>query len=264
MPLVQIEAGDLYYEVAGEGPPLLLIAGFSGNTTGWLPVQPALARHFTLIMFDNRGAGRSCVPPGPYTIAQMADDALVLLDHLGVDRAHVLGSSMGGMIAQEFALRHPERLDKLILNVTAARPTPVLTQFLTANIWAIEHGMPPGDRMFWVLPWMASPAIMTDHEKVEQTLAMRQANPYPAPDAGMIAQAQAIMAHNALDRVGQITAPTLVLSAAEDILTPVAGGRELADAIPGAQFTVLPRGAHVTAAEYPAEVSSALLEFLLG
>ena len=264
MPLVQIEAGDLYYEVAGEGPPLLLIAGFSGNTTGWLPVQPALARHFTLIMFDNRGAGRSCVPPGPYTIAQMADDALVLLDHLGVDRAHVLGSSMGGMIAQEFALRHPERVDKLVLNVTAARPTPVLKQFLTANIWAIEHGMPLGDRMFWVLPWMASPAIMTDHEKVEQTLAMRQANPYPAPDAGMIAQAQAIMAHNALDRVRQITAPTLVLSAAEDILTPVAGGRELADAIPGAQFTVLPRGAHVTAAEYPAEVSSALLEFLLG
>ena len=67
MPLAQIDAGDLYYEVVGEGPPLLLIAGFSGNTTGWLPVQPALAEHFTLIMFDNRGAGRSCVPPGPYT-----------------------------------------------------------------------------------------------------------------------------------------------------------------------------------------------------
>jgi pimeloyl-ACP methyl ester carboxylesterase len=193
----------------------------------------------------------------------MAEDAVALLDHLNVDRAHVLGSSMGGMIAQELALRHPARVEKLLLNVTAARPTPVLTRFLEANIWAIEHGMPPGDRMFWVLPWMASPAIMTAHEKVVQTLAVRQANPYPAPDAGLIAQAQAIMAHDALDRVGQIIAPTLVLSAAEDILTPAAGGRELAEAIPGAEFQVLPRGAHVTAAEYPKEVSSAMLAFLL-
>lgn len=264
MPLAQIDAGDLFYEIVGEGPPLLLIAGFSGNTTGWLPVQPALAEHFTLIMFDNRGAGRSCVPPGPYTIAQMADDAVALLAHLGVERAHVLGSSMGGMIAQEVALRHPERVAKLILNVTAARPTPVLTRFLEANIWAIEHGMPPEDRAFWVLPWMASPAIMTAHEKVVQTLAVRQANPYPAPDAGMVAQAQAILAHDTLDRVGQVTAPTLVLSAAEDILTPAAGGQELAEAIPGARFEVLPRGAHVTAAEYPAEVSAAMLGFLLG
>jgi 3-oxoadipate enol-lactonase len=263
MPLVQIDAGDLYYEVVGEGPPLLLIAGFSGNTTGWLPVQPALAEHFTLIMFDNRGAGRSCVPPGPYTTVQMADDALALLDHLGVERAHVLGSSMGGMIAQELALGHPERVDKLILNVTAARPSPVLTQFLEANIWAVEHGMPPAQRMFWVLPWMASPAIMTRHERVVQTLGVRMANPYPAPDAGLIAQAQAIMGHDAMDRVGQIAAPTLVLAAAEDILTPAAGAQELAEAIPGAQFHLLPRGSHVTAAEYPGEVSEAFLAFLL-
>ena len=263
MPLAQIDAGDLYYEILGEGPPLLLIAGLSGNTTGWLPVQPALAEHFTLIMFDNRGAGRSCVPPGPYTTAQMADDAVALLDHLGVERAHVLGNSMGGMIAQELALKHPEGVDKLILNVTAARPTPVLMQFLEANVWAIEHGMPPEQRMFWVLPWMASPAIMTNHERVTQTLAVRMANPYPAPDAGLIAQAQAIMAHDALDRGGQITAPTLVLAAAEDILTPVAGARELAESIPGARLRVLPRGSHVTAAEYPTEVSEALLEFLL-
>lgn len=263
MPRTRIDAGDLYYEVVGEGPPLLLIAGFSGNTTGWLPVQPALAEHFTLIMFDNRGAGRSCVPPGPYTIAQMADDAAALLENLGVNRTHVLGSSMGGMIAQELALRHPERVAKLILNVTAARPTPALMRFLEASVWAIEHGMPPADRAFWVLPWMASPAIMTAHERVMQTLAVQQANPYPAPDAGMIAQAQAIMAHDVLDHVGQIAAPTLVLSAAEDILTPAAGGRELAEAIPGAQFQLLPRGAHVTAAEYPGEVSAAMLEFLL-
>ena len=263
MPLAQIDAGDLYYEVIGEGPPLLLIAGFSGNTTSWLPVQPALAEHFTLIMFDNRGAGRSCVPPGPYTTAQMAGDALALLDHLDVERAHILGNSMGGMIAQEFALQQPERVDRLVLNVTAARPTPVLIRFLEANIWAIEHGMPPADRMFWVLPWMASPAIMTAHERVVQTLAVRLANPYPAPDAGLIAQAQAIMAHDALSRVGQITAPTLVLAAAEDILTPVDGARELAEAIPGAHLHILPKGSHVTAAEYPGEVSAALLEFLL-
>ena len=144
MPLARIYAGERYDEVVGEGPPLLLIAGFSGNTTGWLPVQPAMAEHVTLIMFDNPGAGRSCVPPGPYTIPQMAGDAVALLDHLDVDRAYVLGSSMGGMIAQELALRHPERVEKLILNVTAGCPTPCSRNFSRPTSGQSSMGCRPG------------------------------------------------------------------------------------------------------------------------
>lgn len=263
MPLAQIDAGDLYYEIVGEGPPLLLIAGFGANTTNWQMLQPALAEHFTLIMFDNRGAGRSCVPPGPYTTAQMADDAVVLLDHLGVAQAAVVGNSMGGMIAQELMVRHPERTSKVVLYATAGRPTPVLTQMLQAHTWAIEAGMPAADRTLWTMPWMVSPAILRQHEVLAEVLVATSAGPYPAADAGLIAQAAAVIAHDALPRLGGVTASTLVLAAAEDILTPVAGAQELAAAVPGARLQVLARGAHVADLEYPAEVSAAMLGFLL-
>ena len=102
---------------------LLLIAGLSGNTLGSAMLQPALAERFRAIAFDNRGAGRSSAPPGPYTTRQMRDDAAALLDHLGLDRAHVIGQSMGGMIAQELALAHPARVDRMILYGTFARPS---------------------------------------------------------------------------------------------------------------------------------------------
>src|SRR3954470_2981688 len=115
MPSVLFNELELYYEETGSGPPLLLIAGLSGNTLGWSMLQPVLAEHFRVIAFDNRGAGRSSAPPGPYTTAQMAQDAVALLDYFDIDRAHIIGQSMGGMIAQELALAHPERVDRLVL-----------------------------------------------------------------------------------------------------------------------------------------------------
>src|SRR3954469_11914440 len=126
MPTATVNGIDLYYEVSGEGPPLLLITGLSGNTLGWAMLEPTLAEHFQVIAFDNRGAGRSAAPPGPYTTREMADDAVGLLDHLGIERTHVLGLSMGGMIAQELALAHPTRVDRLVLFATYARPRPAV------------------------------------------------------------------------------------------------------------------------------------------
>ncbi len=126
MPLAAINGLNLYYEEAGSGPPLLLIAGLSGTTLGWAMLLPALAAHFRVIAFDNRGAGRSSAPPGPYTTRQMAGDAAALLEHLGITRAHVIGLSLGGMIAQELALAHPERVDHLVLYATYARPRMVI------------------------------------------------------------------------------------------------------------------------------------------
>ncbi|MCA9879285.1 MAG: alpha/beta hydrolase, partial [Thermomicrobiales bacterium] len=114
----------------------------------------------------------------------------------------------------------------------------------------------------WVMPWMFSPTFMARHADVAQALA--QESPYPATAAGLIAQAAAVMAHDALPRLGQVAAPTLVLSGAEDILTPAAGAQVLADAIPGAHLHILERGAHVADAEYPDAVSAAMLAFLLG
>ena len=109
---------DLYYERAGTGPPVLLVMGLGMNATGWWRTIPVLARGFTVLSFDNRGVGRSGRPPGPYSMAQMAGDAVAVLDAAGVQAAHVYGVSLGGMIAQEIALRHPERVLGLVLAAT--------------------------------------------------------------------------------------------------------------------------------------------------
>src|SRR5215470_8594687 len=122
MPLAKIGDHELYYEEHGSGEPLLCIMGFATDSTGWLLQVPEFAKRYRTIVFDNRGVGRSSKPTSAYTIHEMADDAAGLLDHLGIARAHVLGLSMGGMIAQELVLRHPQRVRGLVLAATFPEP----------------------------------------------------------------------------------------------------------------------------------------------
>src|SRR3954451_7644807 len=118
MPLAARDDTEIYWESTGAGAPVLLVMGLGMNATGWWRTVPVLAESFTVIAFDNRGVGRSARPPGPYTVAGMADDAVAVLDAAGAERAHVYGISLGGMIAQEIALRHPERVGCLVLGAT--------------------------------------------------------------------------------------------------------------------------------------------------
>src|SRR6185503_20953113 len=116
---VQSGSAKIYWEEQGSGDPILLIMGLGASLEAWDRTAPVLASRYRVILFDNRGVGRSDVPPGPYSLEMMADDAAAVLDAAGVQAAHVYGASMGGMIAQEFALRHPTRVRKLILGCTA-------------------------------------------------------------------------------------------------------------------------------------------------
>ena len=263
MPLCQVNGIDLYYEETGTGPPLLLIPGFGGNTLDWDAQVPALAEHFRVIAVDNRGAGRSSCPFGPCTVALMADDAAMLLDHLDVPRCHVVGHSMGGLIAQELALTYPQRVDRLVLFATFARSTPVLDSWLNFYVQSCDHGVDARGRTLWVMPWFLTPAFMADHERVEATLDEWMNDPYPAPALGRAAQAAACQTYDSRERLPSIAAPTLVLFPAEDILTPVSCSQELAERIPGARLQVLPRGGHVPSVEYPEDINGALLAFLI-
>ena len=263
MPSANLNGIDLYFEESGSGQPLLLIAGLSGNTQGWATLEPVLAKHFQVIAFDNRGAGRSSSPNGPYTTADMAQDAVALLDHLGLGRVDVIGHSMGGMIAQELALTHPERVGRLVLLATQARPnSTILEPWLDHWVQACERGEDPRGVMLFLMPWFLTPAFMANHEQVEAALTEWVNDPYPASALGLAAQAAACRSHNTFDRLARIAAPTLVLVGAEDIVTPVSCSRELAEHIPGARLQVLTNGGHIPDAEYPAEVSNALLQFL--
>jgi 3-oxoadipate enol-lactonase len=254
---VHVNGIDLYYEEHGSGPPLLLIPGLS--STGF--TLPALEPQFRCISVDNRGAGRSAAPPGPYTTRLLADDAAALLEHLGIARAHVLGFSLGGLIAQELALAYPERVDHLVLNGTVARPNhAVFDPWLTLFVQAYEKQIDPVAFNLWLLGWLVTPAFMSQLDLV--AAALQEEDPYPASAQGVAAQADAARTHDTLDRLGQISAPTLVLVGAQDILFPVVYSQELAEGIPGATLKVLDPGGHAVLFEYADAANQALLDFL--
>ena len=262
MPTAQINGITMYYEEQGSGEPLLLIMGLSGHTLFWMFQAPVLAQKYRVITFDNRGAGRTDAPAGDYSTRQMADDAAALLDHLGIERAAVVGWSMGGMIAQELALAHPQKVKRLVLLASLPRAHAWGHPWLDFGEQAREKGLDPRGLTIWSLPWMYTPAFMTQLDMVQTALDRAALDPFPISAQGFAGQAAACRAHNTLDRLGQVGAPTLVLVGAEDILTPPYYSREMAERIPGARLQILERGGHGMAIEYPQAVNEALLTFL--
>lgn len=257
---------ELYYEAHGEGPPLVLVMGIGYDASLWLLQQvPALARHFRIIAFDNRDAGRSSRASAPYGIGDMADDLSGLLDALDVARAHVLGVSMGGMIAQEFALRHPGRLDRLVLCATAAATARSACDPI--RVWSWVHSADADGAMFaeQQFVWLFSPRFLRDREAVAQTRALLASNPHPVGPDAYARQAAAYLAHDALERLGSVRAPALVVGGERDLLTPPWIVREVADAIPGARLEIL-RGegaSHLVMLERPDEFNALVSDFLL-
>jgi 3-oxoadipate enol-lactonase len=243
----------LAWERNGEGAPLLLIHGLGYARWGWEPVVEPLARSFDVILFDNRGIGESDAPAGPYTAADLAADALQVLDEAGVGRAHVLGTSLGGMVAQELALAAPERVDRLVLVSTTpggseAFPMPEQTVKLMTSGASLRQ---------FVENALAPEA---DDELVERILGHRErtAQPFEAWSA----QAAAGATFDALDRIGAIAAPTLVLHGTEDAVVDSRNTALLALRIPDARVELFPGGGHLFFWEQPERFVKVVTEFL--
>ena len=259
---VDANGRSLYYEVHGDGEPLLLIMGLGQDLTAWALQVPAFAEHFRVVAFDNRDAGRSSRAEGPYTIADMARDTAGLMDALGIGRAHVLGASMGGAIAQELVLRWPERVGRLVLACT-------MGQFARFRVFPLEPAKfikahDPGNEIFLteMLVWCMTHRFLTNAEAVDRMLAQLRAAPFPQPPEAFARQVDAARTFDALDRLGAVEAPTLVLVGDQDILTPPWAARELAEAIPGARLQVLEGAAHGLFWESPGETNRAVIKFL--
>jgi 3-oxoadipate enol-lactonase len=265
MPSVRANGIDMYYEEAGSGPPLLLLNHEGGTTLDWAALLPALSGRFRVITFDARGSRRSSAPPGPYTTRQLAGDAVAVLDHVGAACAHVVGLSLGGMVAQELALAYPERVDRLALVATHARPAcPAFWDaWTTFFVQAQERGLDRAGVVQWFLAWMFTPAFMARHAQVQEAVTQWRDDPLQAPAHGRAAQGAAARDHDTLARLPRIAAPTLVVVGAQDILTPVAAARELAEGIPGARLQVLEGGGHLALYECEAAFTDALLTFLV-
>ena len=262
---VQANGQQLYYEVHGDGPPLVLVMGIGYDSSLWTLAQvPALSTQFRVVLVDNRDAGRSSRATHPYRIADMADDLAGLLDALGIQRSHLLGLSMGGMIAQEFALRHPNRLDRLVLTGTGAAPARSAVDAI--QIWRWVKANDATGKVFGGQQFVSlfSSAFLRNHQAVQNIAELLASNPYPMSAEAYARQADAYGQFDSLDRLGAITAPTLVVVGEQDLLTPPWIAREVADAIPGARFEVIlgAGSSHVVPIERPDAFNRLVSDFL--
>jgi len=261
MPKVKVNDINLYYEEHGEGPPLLLIYGLAGRSRGFRYQIPTLSKHFRTILFDNRGVGETDQPETPYSIPQMADDTAGLLDALGIESAHVFGISMGGMIAQEFALTYPARLRKLALGCTHSgikhcTPAP---RWVT-DIFKSLPGKPREQVVRECIPFNFSPHTR-EHRKdlIEEFFPTMRDNLQPA--YAYLLQLNAVYGFDAYDRLPRIAAPALVLTGTDDVLIPPANSHGLAARIPGAQLIEFEQAGHLFFVEKAGDVNDSLIRF---
>ena len=258
MSFVENRGVRIYWDEQGTGEPLLLIMGLSYPSYMWHRTRPLLAKSYRTLAFDNRGIGQSDVPDGVYPIAVMASDAGAVLDAAGAESAHVFGTSMGGMIAQEFALQYPERVHSLILGCTSpggpnAAPTgPEALQSLT------RRGLSPEEAKEAIIPFIYHPA--TPRERIDEDMAIRM-KWYPTLQ-GYTGQLSGIFGWEAYSRLTQITAPTLVIHGDVDGLIPVENARLLAAKIAGAKLVLIPDASHIFETDQPGVAQRAILEFL--
>jgi 3-oxoadipate enol-lactonase len=258
MPFVENLGARIHWDEEGSGAPLLLIMGLGWPSQAWHRSRPILSEKYRTIAPDNRGAGRSEAPAGPYSIAQMAADAAAVLNAARVNAAHIFGMSMGGMIAQEFALQYPNKVRSLILGCTAAGGPQAVRAEEAALQVLMTRGQDPDQFAKAVSSFIYD--ARTSPERIEEDTAVRR-KWYPSADA-YFAQLQAVMAWEAYSRIGQISVPTLVIHGENDRLVPSENGRLIAARIPGAKLVMIPGASHIFATDQPDLAHAAILDFL--
>jgi pimeloyl-ACP methyl ester carboxylesterase len=262
MPTVRANGIQIYYEIHGQGPPLLLIMGLGANATAWWKQVPAFSGRYTVIAFDNRGAGRSGKPTEPYSIAQMADDAAALMDALAISSSHVFGMSLGGMIAQEYALRYPERVQALVLGgTTPGGPKAVRAGAEVVSFFATVGTLTPRLAIERGMLLLYSEAFIEANRQELLKRALELA-PLMAPPHALQRQLMAALMFNAHDRLGKIGVPALVLSATEDKIVPHPNSALLVEGIRGSRRVEFEGAGHGFLVERAEESNEAVLDFL--
>lgn len=260
MPKAKLGDAEIYYEEHGSGEPLMLVSGLGGAASYWKPNLPALAARYRVIVHDHRGAGQSTHAKIRYSVDQMTDDVLRLMDHLKIDRAHLLGHSTGGAIGQTLAIKSPERLRKLVLFATWTAADKFFRQLFAARRALLtqvgkEAYVRAGTLFLYPPSWIkANEGLIEDREKL--TIAA-----FPPPEV-VASRIDAIVAFDRSSELGRIKTPTLVLCAKDDFITPAYFSEELARKIPGAQLVILPEGGHCASETALEAFNRSVLQFL--
>lgn len=262
MPFANIDGCNYYYEITGDGAPLVMIRGLGSNLDHWYPQMPALKQRFRVLTFDNPGIARTKDVITPYSIQKMAKNIVGLMDAAGVEKANLFGLSMGGMIAQELALNFPERIQRLILCVThcgkshSIPPSDKVNQLFAAMIkeGTNEAKAAAASVMFAPETLKNQPETAAEYAKVSMK--------HPASTNILIKQSQAIQEFDTWERLSEIKAPTLILGADKDVLIPMGNLNIIADRIPNTKLLFIKGGGHQVLVEQADACNAAIIDFL--
>jgi pimeloyl-ACP methyl ester carboxylesterase len=260
MAMTSANGVDLSVEQSGEGDDVVFISGLADEGACWVDQVAGLNRGYRITTFDNRGVGRSSTPDGPFQIVDFAADTVALMDALGIERAHVVGSSMGGAIAQELALAHPDRVRSLVLNGTWCRGDRFLHEIFRNWMWSAEKADSIRDFLVTVNLWCFSPRIWNEGT-MDGWIDAAEASPYAQSVDAFCRSAQALIEHDSADRIAAIGAPTLVTVGELDLVLPPRFSEALVQRIPNARLVVVADAGHQPFQELPAEYNRLLDEF---
>jgi pimeloyl-ACP methyl ester carboxylesterase len=260
MPFARVNDIDLYYELAGRGPHLVMVPGLGATARACAPLAQQFQHRCTILLYDHRGVGLSSKPDARYSLATYASDLDRLLDHLCIEKTNLLGMSMGGIVAQQFVLDYPERVAKLVLVTTAGHITNYMHR-IGLMLRALITYLPPEEfaRTLTTLSFTAA-FVQKEPETVAQVEHLL--TPDPADVAGIKRQVSMLAAGDFSQRLAQISVPVLVIAGARDILTPLNYSQMLAAAIPGARLAVMQESAHNPLVEQSVQCTTTVLEFL--
>jgi 3-oxoadipate enol-lactonase len=263
MPKVKVGDINIYYEIHGKGEPLVIIHGTGGSVDSYSTHISVFSQLYRVIIFDPRGTGQSDAPDIPYTIDIMADDLAGLLDAIGIDSLHILGESMGGMIAQQFTLRHPERVRSLILAGTTCGGSHSIISNDPELMEFYQHAGQPAPKEFFIQ--MARLTFSRDFieknpDLIKQTI--EKLLEHPASPQGQMRLMQAVMSYDMYEKLPEIKAPTLVIHGDADRIVPVENARILASRIPNAELVILKKMGHLFMFEAFDESNRIILDFL--
>ena len=261
MPFQSVNGITIYYEIHGRGDPLVLIMGLRRNAEWWYSQLPELSRHFKVLVFDNRGAGRTDKPEMEYSIRMFADDTALLMEALGIRGSHILGISMGGYIAQELALNYPHRVKRLILGCTGAGgPKAVLMSPERMKRFTANAGLTPEEILQKDMNIHFSDAYISGYpDKIKEFIEI-SLRYYQPPDA-FLRQFAACQRHDTADRLHHLKVPTLIMTGDDDILVPLENSRILQNLIPGSELFLFPSCRHCFFIEKSGDFNLRVIDF---
>ncbi len=260
MPVFNHNAIELYYEIHGNGPPLIMLAGLASDSASWLSLLPKLTSHYTVLILDNRGVGRS-IGDCEISIKLMADDCAALICHLGLKKVRLIGHSMGGMTALELSLCYPELIESIVLVATAARNT-ARNNLLFAD-WSDWYESTLNRKAWYrsVFTWIFTERFFENPQIVDDYVAYQLDYPWQQSARSFKNQVKAIKEYNSESRLFQVRVNTCVIAGRQDILLPVHCSIKLAEQIPGAMLKIIEGAAHSVHTEQPDIFSLNVIDF---